>query len=217
MKKIPGALLLLFSLAAYCLPVAAQQYCGSYGHSWEAARESRSCENGAQFAKSWCESARHECAHTSCEACTAPASACSRTSATPARFCSRAAAAPERSCSRTPAAQVCNDAMHAPPAHRAGTIASSWCDECRHEHCTPGHLYTKNCAMIDELQFGYCVSPNYVASLRVKNDNCYGNCRGYASSACPQCSSSEGAGSHRSLAALNSELEGLSQKCRPVN
>jgi hypothetical protein len=71
--------------------------------------------------------------------------------------------------------------------------------------------------MIDELQYSYCVSPNYVASLRVKNDNCYGSCRGYGAGTCQLCGASAGADKHRTLASLNGELAGLFEKCRPVN
>ena len=232
-RSMQKSVLLAFAIALASIPVAAQHYQGNMPHSWDAQRTGRVSSCVSSYSGVWCDRAGHTCDHATCSSCTAPRSACAKTAVarpvTAAAFCapkpavhfvSRASTCePPRASACEPPRAACADApgFSYTSTKRSGTIAASWCNDCGHEHCQPGHLYTKNCAMLDQLQSGYCLSPNYVASLRMKNDANYGSCRTHGSGSCFLCGSSVGNGSHNALASLNTELQGLAHKCHPVD
>ena len=90
---------------------------------------------------------------------------------------------------------------------------ASWCQTCSHEHCLPGHLYAKNCSMIDALQATYCVSTKYLVSLRERNNQSYRHACATGGRGCPTCAPPRDYARRGTLEDIHGELAGLKQRC----
>jgi hypothetical protein len=99
------------------------------------------------------------------------------------------------------------------PRMRHGCESPDCAGGCVHGHCSPQHLYRRNCDMIRGMRDDYCIPRATVDDLCRRNDAAYSTCRMYPKGTCLQCAPPPGYGCRPTLEQVNVQLESLKTKC----